>query len=547
MRRASLSAGVAVLVLALAACVGIPTSGGVQAGPVIDEQLEPEVVVLASGPVAGSDQERILTDFMQAVRSPQNDYAIAQQFLTPQLRSTWDPNASTIIRSSETHAPAAAANTWTYTVATRASVDGEGRYTLQDSSSLTLTFGFEQVDGEWRISQAADGIVLSQSSFDVAFREQPLYFFDPSHAFLVPDVRWFPARATAPIRVVRALLNGPTNWLQGAVQTAFPVATTLGEGSVDVTGNTATVDLSAEALAAGTTELDRMRQQLAATLDTPNVTMTVGGRALPSADPSGNDAIVDPAVDSAALVGVGDQFGFDGGAGVTPIDGLSQKVVEAGADAAVLARDRTAVAFRSADGVGVATITDEPVLLDRRPGLAVPSIDPFLFVWSAQAGSAASLTTFELDGSSHSIQSALPSDATVVSLDVSRDGTRLLLYLSSPVGPQLLVAGIVRQENVPTALGPLIPLGVPTATPVDATWVDDRTVATLSADGAVTAFEVGGPSAALGQVAGGVSIVGGNNGTDGLRVLAGGEIWRPQGSSGWVSTLIPASYLATKQ
>jgi hypothetical protein len=547
MRRGALAGGVAVLVLAIAGCVGIPTSGGIEAGPVIDEQLEPEVVVLASGPVAGSDQERILTDFMQAVRSPQNDYAIAQQFLTPALQATWDPNASTIIRSSETHAPGTTPDTWAYTVATRASVDGEGRYTLQDSSSLTLTFGFEKIDGEWRISQAADGIVLSQSSFDVAFREQPLYFFDPSRAFLVPDVRWFPARATAPIRVVRALLNGPTEWLQSAVQTAFPVATTLGDGSVDITGNTATVDLSAEALAANSTELDLMRQQLAATLDTTNVTMTVGGRDLPSADPSGTGAIVDPAVDGAALVGLGDQFGFDGGSGITPIDGLSEKVVAAGADAAVLARDRTAVAFRSGGGNGAATLTDDAVLLDSRPGLAVPSIDPFLFLWSAQIGSATSIETFELDGTPHPLQSALPTDASVSSIDVSRDGARLLLYLSTPVGPRLLVAGIVRQDNVPIALGPLIELGVPDAAPVDATWVDDRTVATLSADGAVTAFEVGGPSAALGQVPGGVSIVGGNNGTDGIRVLAAGEIWRPQGSSGWVSTLIPASYLATKQ
>jgi hypothetical protein len=256
---------------------------------------------------------------------------------------------------------------------------------------------------------------------------------------------------------------------------------------------------------------------------------------------------VDPAVDGAALVGLGDQFGFDGGSGITPIDGLSEKVVAAGADAVVLARDRTAVAFRSGGGNGVATLTDDAVLLDSRPGLAVPSIDPFLFLWSAQVGSAASIETFELDGTPHPLQSALPSDATVSSIDVSRDGARLLLYLSTPVGPRLLVAGIVRQDNVPIALGPLIELGVPDAAPVDATWVDDRTVATLSADGAVTAFEVGGPSAALGQIAGGVSIVGGNNGTDGIRGLAAGEIWRPQGSSGWVSTLIPASYLATKQ
>lgn len=550
MRRGVLTAGAAMLVLALAGCVGIPTSGGVLPGAVIDEQLDPEVVVLASGPVPGSDQQQILTDFMQAVRSPQNDYAIAKQFLSPELEASWDPNASTVIRSTASISPGATTDTLFYTVSSRATVDGEGRFTAQrDVSSQTLSFGFAQVDGQWRISQAADGIVLSASSFEVAFREQALYFFDPGHGYLVPDVRWFPARATAPIRVVRALLAGPSEWLQqGVVQTAFPVATALGDGSVDVTGSSATVDLSPEALAATAQERDWMRQQLAATLDTPNVTMTVGGRELPTPDPSGASAIVDPSVDPAALVGLADHFGFDGGEGIVAIEHLSDKIVAASATAAVLAADRTVVAFRGGDGnVGVASLGDDAVQLDARPGLVAPSIDPFLFVWSVQGGSAATVVTFELDGSPHPVQSALPANASVVSMDVSRDGTRLLVYLAAPTGPSLVVAGIIRQDNVPIALGPLVELPVGTAGPVDATWVDDRSVATLTADGEVSVFEIGGPASSLGQAAGGVSIVGGNNGTDGVRVLAAGEVWRPQGSSGWVSTLIPASFLATKQ
>jgi hypothetical protein len=550
MRRRLRAAGAVLLVLVLAGCVGIPVSGGVLSGPVIDEQLDPQVVVLASGPVPGSDQQQILTDFMQAVRSPQNDYAIAKQFLTQGLEATWDPNASTIIRSTVSISPGPQVDTLHYTVASRATVDGEGRYTAQrDTSSQTLTFGFSRVDGEWRISQAADGVVLSTSSFEVAFREQALYFFDPSRSFLVPDARWFPARATAPIRVVRALLAGPSDWLsQGVVQTAFPVATALGDGSVDVTGSSAIVDLTPEALAASAQELDWMRQQLAATLDTPNVTMTVGGRELPTPDPSGSAAVVDPSVDGAALVGLDGAFGFDGGDGIVAVEGLSEAVVAVGASAAVLSRDRAAVAFLAADGsVGVATLGDDPVQLDTRPGVIAPSIDHFLFVWSVQGGSAASVVSFELDGTEHPVQSALPADASVVSLDVSRDGTRLLLYLAAPTGPRLVLAGIIRQDNMPIALGPLVELPVGTGTPVDATWVDDRTVATLTADGEVTAFEIGGPARSLGQAAGGVSLVGGNNGTDGIRVLAAGEVWRPQGSSGWVSTLIPASLLATKQ
>ncbi len=120
------------------------------------------------------------------------------------------------------------------------------------------------------------------------------------------------------------------------------------------------------------------------------------------------------------------------------------------------------------------------------------------------------------------------------------------------MGARLIVAGIIRQDNVPVSLGAPLELAVGTGTPLDATWVDDRTVATISADGEasalVTAFTIGGPSLSLGRVDGARTISGGNGGTDGLRVLAAdGSIWRPRGSEGWVATDITASFLGTKQ
>ena len=42
---------------ALAGCVGIPTSGGVETGPVIEQQLDPDFVIDPSGPRAGSGPE----------------------------------------------------------------------------------------------------------------------------------------------------------------------------------------------------------------------------------------------------------------------------------------------------------------------------------------------------------------------------------------------------------------------------------------------------------------------------------------------------------
>ncbi len=537
--------------LGLTGCVGIPTSGGVETGPVIDEQLDPDFVIDPAGPRAGSTQEEILADFMLALRGPQNNYEVARQFLSAEISTQWNPDASATIR---TGIPATtlgeAENTLEYTITTRAFVDADGRYFEPGTASQTLVYGFTQQDGEWRISSAPDGIVLSQSSFTIVFAESALYFFDPSFTFLVPDVRWFPSRATVTVRIAGALLNGPAAWLQqGVVLTAFPISTSLSTASIE--SGVATVELSPEALAASPTDRDRMRQQLAATLDVADVIMTVGGIEL-TTPPTVTLAVKDPTVEAAPLVGRDGAFGFDTGEGISALGALSEAVVSAGAVAATLSNDDQTVAFLSDAGVSVAQRDEqEAVLVDGRSGLVAPSIDPFRFVWSSQSASAATLSTFELDGTEHAVTTGLPADASVVSVDVSRDGARILLYLSTPLGPRLAVAGIIRdQQTVPTALGSIEYLPVVGSTPVDATWVDNRTVATLSRSAEVspiTLYGVGGPTTALGQVPDGSTIVGGNGGSDGIRVLGStGDILRPQGSS-WVSTGVSATFLATKQ
>lgn len=546
--------GVAVAVtVALAGCVGIPTSGGVQTGPVIDEQNNPDIVVLPSDPRPGSTQQEILADFMQAVRGPQNDYAVARKFLTKDLAGTWDPDARVDIRTAPAVTTAGGEpDTIEYSLTSRAYVDVDGRYVEQPPASQTLTFGFTKQNGQWRISAAPDGIVLSQSSFNIVFTEQALYFYDPSHRYLVPDVRWFPSRATVPVRIVSALLAGPASWLgNGVLTSAFPVATVLGGKSATVQGGVATVDLSKEALAASQFDRGLMRQQLAATLGVSTVEMTVNGLELRAPDTA--SGILDPTVEAALLVGTGSAIGFDSGDNVTPIAGVSPKLLAIGATAASLSNDKQAAAALGGDGVAyLAQIgQNDPIALDQRGDLVRPSLDPFLFVWSGQRSSAASIVAYSSDGTEHPIQSGLPADARLVSLAVSRDGSRLLVYADSDAGPKLFVAGIIRgQDSTPTALGAPILLPVTGGTPIDAAWVDDRTIATVCQDSgevAVNLYELGGPSASLGTLPDAVSIAGGN-GSDGLRVLrASGAVVRPAGSGGWVETGVKATFLGVKQ
>lgn len=549
--RKAIALGVMIVVL-LTGCIGIPTSGGVATGPLIDEQVDPDFVLRPVGPRPGVSPEELLTDFMAALRGPQDGYATAREYFTRDVADQWDPDASALVRTGIAQiSPGDAENSLDYTVTAIGEVDAEFRYSVLSPAAQTLTYTFAQEDGEWRIASAPNGIVLSELSFTRVFAQQSLYFFDPTFAYLVPDVRWFPARATISARALRALLAGPVSWLrQGVLLTAFPTATTL--TTVEIEDGTATVELSEEARSATAAERDRMRQQLAATLDVATVVMTVGGIELTTPEP-GIGAIKNPTVEAASLVGTPDVFGFSDDGGVVPIGTASSQIVTAGATAATLTTDGRAVAALTPQGVIYARVGDEqPSVIDTRSGLVAPSVDPFRFIWSAQAADASTLTTFEVDGTPHPLQTALPADSRIVSMDVSRDGTRILLFLSTPTGPQLIVAGIIRQQasNVPLALGELVYLSAPTSTPVDATWVDEHTVAVLTRAGdvsPVTLLEIGGPTQPFGTVADGTTIVGGNNGAEGLRVLAStGEIWRPQGG-GWAGTGTVVSFLATQQ
>jgi hypothetical protein len=210
------------------------------------------------------------------------------------------------------------------------------------------------------------------------------------------------------------------------------------------------------------------------------------------------------------------------------------------------------LAARSATGVFVVPAGADPVLLKSGANYVDPSIDEYGYIWTAESDDVNSLAAWEANGAIHNPDtSSLPAGAQVTSIDVSRDGTRLLLYLTTDDGPVLGVAGINRQDGLPILLGEFTVLSNADATPIDAAWVNDRSVASLSAAGSesrVTSFDLGGPSTDLGTVEGGVSISSvGSGGTAFLRVLSdNGNVYKPR-STTWQDTGIDASFLATQQ
>jgi Lipoprotein LpqB beta-propeller domain/Sporulation and spore germination len=538
-----------VVVIALAGCVGIPRSSGVNIGPAVQSGDDSPRVDLPLGPSKNASKNEILNDFLQAATQSDNDYAIAKEFLTKTAAQGWDPTKSVLIREKPASPEDDGDNTFSYSVVTRASVSPLGVYVAQGTDSTqTLTYTFAKVAGQWRISNLPDGIVISRTNFNELFASYPVYFFDPDFRYLVPDVRWFPTSATVEDRIVSALLAGPVDWLQqGVVSTAFPLGLQLGSPVV-VRGGTATVDFTSDP-GNKLPVRARMRQQLEQSLlaaNITNVTMTARGAPLPVSDPQDSHAVAAVSVNPSPLLQRGKQFGFY--PGLASLGALSTQVVSLAGSAVALDREQTTAAVLAKGGVYLVTANGAK-RVDARPGLLAPSIDPAGYVWSVPSTDGSAIQAVGADGVVHPILSTIPANSPIVSLDVSHDGTRLLVYLAGSAGPRLLVAGIVRRAGVPTSLGPLLDLPVSSDTPIDATWVDPSTVAALvAADGGdtVISYVIGGSPGDSSTTSDAVHLVGGED-SDSLRLITSAGDVQQLRASGWQDIGVTATLLATQQ
>jgi hypothetical protein len=236
-----------------------------------------------------------------------------------------------------------------------------------------------------------------------------------------------------------------------------------------------------------------------------------------------------------------DEFGYLANNRVTEIEGLSQKVIATDPTEVTLDSSGTVAATLGAGGVYmVRTTAEDPLLIDGRPGLIGPSLDGYGYIWTVQRSAPGSIRVTDLEGNQFEVQTTLPADSEIVSLEVARDGTRIAALMSTNAGTRLVVASIIRDQNqdfLPISLGsePRVDLIVDSGTAIDATWMDELTVATLSTVSGtveVTALQVGGRSTDLGNPGPAVAIVGGNSEAS-LRVLSADGVVSVRRGSGW--------------
>ena len=527
----------------LTACASIPTSGSVHRGGPVTQINDPlDLDFNPAPPVKGASPERIVEGFINAASSPKNNYQIAREYLTRSLASTWNPDQSVTIDDGRNRDFTHTGNQWNVQVNPVASVDAQGSYQpATNSAPVALSYGLTQQGGEWRIMTAPDGILIDSPTFRAVFSQQTLYFFSLDDAYLVPDVRWFPARvASEATRVVAAVLSGPAAWLSGAVATAFPQGTQLAVPAVTISGRVAQVDLSSEAGRASPLQLQRMQAELQESLGNlaQSVSLSVAG-SVQNISPLNAEAQPqqDPSIDADPIVLRSGSFGLLNGSNIEEFAGLSPRVVAANPTAVTItaAHDQAAV---FSNGTAVLVGKDStPTVVDSRPGLIAPALDNDGFVWSVPGDDPEELHVASEHVPGHTLPTSWPSGSSIIALAVSRDGTRLAALLETPSGSLLALSGIARDSTgAPIALARPLLMPITSGTPLSLAWADESTIAVLcSQQGSATSIvlqTVGGLATVLSGPIDGHVVVGAGGNTQYMVLTASGALQAPAGI-GW--------------
>ncbi|KNH11386.1 lipoprotein LpqB, partial [Arthrobacter sp. ZBG10] len=255
----------AMLLAVLAGCARIPTAGPVGKSSEGSAGNLSAPVFLPAAPQPGASPETIIDYFYRAGSGYEDDYAVARQYLTQASSVSWKPDQRALVYREARVVATETENVYNYELDVSYTVNADGIATQSPEGTVEkIPVTLTQVDGEWRISAIPDGTAIAEETFKVIYGAFPIYFYDPTFTFAVPDVRWFIRNKTVKA-MTSALLAGPAPYLRGAVASAFPSGIKLARESVPVVSGAAQVDLSAKELTETSPE-DRLRMQMQLTL-----------------------------------------------------------------------------------------------------------------------------------------------------------------------------------------------------------------------------------------------------------------------------------------
>lgn len=497
MPRRSALAAVVLLPFLAASCVQLPASGPViGVGSQGDTDVRPPSDIDPEPPQPGESRLDVVDGFLDAMTAWPITTTVAKEYLTSDAAKEWNPVAATVVYANF-DPPTDDGSQVTVRLSGAARLDPSGAWEGQvPASRSAVSFDVEVQDGEYRIANPPDQMIVPATWFQQRFGEVELYYFDPGAKYLVPEPVFAPIGDQLPTALVSALLAGPPRDLDGVVRTFVPAGLSLSL-SVPVTDGVAQVDLVGGHIQPSAQEADLLLAQVAATLR-QDATLT-GFRLRINGQPVGGADRVHPvdlgavrmatAQSSHTLYGVlrnrlvsGDPSRF------LPVPGpfgAGEEVL----DSVAMAPDgRNAVAVTAGGTAAVeapATAVTHPsvrVLLTGATALVRPTVDLAGRVWLLDRGPRGARVHCWQDGRTTEVTMPGVSGRDARRLLVSRDGTRLIAVVHRPDGDRILGARVATTPDgqVRRLVDPFhVPLG-PGRGISDVAWAAPTLLAVLS-------------------------------------------------------------------
>ena len=486
------------LALALPACSTVPSSSPTVQIPQAPARPVDEVGIEPVAPEPGDTPDDIVRGFIDAAASARQGHPIAREYLAPAPADAWSDEGDITIISADYATVTTVAGSVTVSANLVGTVDERGVFTVGGSEPFRREFTLEQVEGEWRIANPGDGLLIADQDFERLYDERAAYFLDQTGQRVVPDPRHLIRGEAQPTALVQRLLEGPSAALAAGVHN--PLSGLQLRSAVTVRGQQATVDLRGLATDAAP-QLAQICAQLVWTLADPqlsirSVVVRIDGEqvdleGVPAEQTVDDWASLDP--DAVPVDGVGHYL--SGGALHTvtagePAPGPAGTGVYGLTGAAVAADARTGelsflVGVRA--GPGGATLVAGPY-----GGELAPVLDAGSFSLPSVAATREEAWVVR-DGTSvvRVLAGAAPQAVNAPTLfglgraDVLRlspDGARAAVVVEGPQGLALYVGTVVRAEDGSVALRDLRDVAPSLSQVADVAWGDSDTLLVLAGD-----------------------------------------------------------------
>lgn len=451
--------------LALAGCTSLPTSSA-PAPFDVSAKDGSGIQFSAEGPSSDADAATLVNDFLLACAAgPQDDYATARLFLSAASARSWQPETEILVYDTDT-APSVTAGSETatqvdvtVTVLGVASVDAFGVLTRVAASTVSRTFTLVREEGQWRINNPENMVLMSRASFTASFSLANLYFPTAEGGDLVADPRWYPSRRLAS-HLLAGLVEGPRQSLAPVMANAIPAGTTVPSQGLDVADGVARVELNAvmpSSESARTTLAWELVRTLTQVADVSRVNASLSGDVLDT------QAIpVPPTYSLDTLVGAG-----PGGVGLVSSSSVTElAAVTDASNPTVSPVDSSLVAWSGTDGVYAQRGGTTVAFLPGQAPLG-PSVDRFGWVWGPATVSSVSVGG-GVDGA-FSVSVESESAGQIRAVRISPDGTRALVLRGSDATAWV---GVVERgaSGRPLAIRSLEEIPLEHGSVVDASW-----------------------------------------------------------------------------